>query len=133
MTVSRWALVALFGTACGGGYTIEFTQKPCEDVALDDPGPTELLFEADGEDLVVWRSASFAGADDVFAPEVEVDTPAFGPPEVFVYEAWTAGASDGELCFFPGLILYEAAGDKVVVEWYDPGESVPEVRETYEG
>lgn len=129
--MTRWAVVMALCTGCGG-LSMEIVQSPCEDVNLTDPGPDEIVVEERGVDLLVYRAVSFAGADDVFDPELDIgDKPVFGARRFFVYEAWEAGVSDLDLCFFPGVLIYDPPGGTYNFEWYEEGGTIPVARLEY--
>lgn len=126
-----WLLVAGALVGCAP-LTIEYTQTPCEDVDLDDMGDPEIFFDEQAPDLLVYLDSSTVGVDDVFAPVVEVSDPLFGGYRIAVEEQWEAGASDQQLCWFPGLIIRDAPGASFEVEWLEPGDPVPLARATYD-
>jgi hypothetical protein len=114
----------MFGALAAAGcrsVTVEVVQLPCVDVDLVDPGPPELVVTEDGSDMLLV----------LFQPDIEIPKAGLGAQEIFITEGWSEG-SGPELCWFPGILVYDPPPGRYEIEWYEPGDVVPLVRETYD-
>jgi hypothetical protein len=124
----------MFGVLAAAGcrsVTVEVVQMPCVDVDLVDPGPPELVVTEDGADMLLVLSAAFAPSDAIFQPDIEIPKAGLGAQEIFITEGWSEGTGP-ELCWFPGILVYDPPPGKYEIEWYEPGDVVPLVRQTYD-
>lgn len=111
----------LFLFACAApDLEIVPSQEYCTDYNFEDPAPSEVLHEWEGDAVRVWRTNVLVPANLTFDPDLVPESKI-----LHVYENWVGEQPEEDLCYFPTITI-TGIEKTLEVRWYEMGyDDVP--------